>query len=197
MYVIFAVWNIPVKLLGLVGDPAKLPFAVLAWSKLLLVLCFFGTATAVGRSARIISADNPEREKLAALSFLTSPIAVFAVAVLGQYDVIGLLFAMGETAPAPVRQVASGLVYRDFITVGILVKRLRVANRTAVPTVGNIIPDLWIYIQERDVKVGRIQIFNNWSPYLVRDPETVWIGLEYFASQGDALDTMTPNSAAP
>jgi len=94
MYVIFAVWNIPVKLLGLVGDPAKLPFAVLAWSKLLLVLCFFGTATAVGRSARIISADNPEREKLAALSFLTSPIAVFAVAVLGQYDVIGLLFAM-------------------------------------------------------------------------------------------------------
>jgi len=101
-----------------------------------------------------------------------------------------LIAAMGEAAPVPVRQVASGLVYRDFITVGILVKRLRVANRTAVPTVGNIIPDLWIYIQERDVKVGRIQIFNNWSPYLVRDPETVWIGLEYFASQGDALDTM-------
>lgn len=94
MYAIFAVWNIPVKLLGLVDDPAKLPFAVLAWSKLLLVLCFFGTAAAVGRSARTIGNGNPAREKLAARFFATAPIALFAVAVLGQYDIIGLLFAM-------------------------------------------------------------------------------------------------------
>lgn len=94
MYAFFALWNIPVKLLGLVDDPAKLPFAVLAWSKLLLVLCFFGTAAAVGRSARTISNGNPAREKQAALYFATAPIALFVVAVLGQYDIIGLLFAM-------------------------------------------------------------------------------------------------------
>ena len=45
----------------------------------------------------------------------------------------------------------------------------------------------WIYVQESDVKLGRIQIFNNWSPYLVADPEKVWIGLEYFATEGDEM----------
>ncbi len=47
--------------------------------------------------------------------------------------------------------------------------------------------DNWIYIQEPDVRVGRLQIFNNWSPYMVRDPRTVWVGLEYFCSVGDTL----------
>lgn len=107
-----------------------------------------------------------------------------------------LIAAMGENVPAPVRQVAAGLVYRDFITVGILVKRLRVANATAIRTVDDIIPDLWIYIQERDVKVGRMQIFNNWSPYLVRDPDTVWIALEYFSNAGDALDRLSEQEMA-
>ena len=55
----------------------------------------------------------------------------------------------------------------------------------------NLIPDTWIYIQERDVKIGRLQIFNNWSPYLVSDFEhKVWLGLEYFASEGDDLWNM-------
>jgi protoporphyrinogen oxidase len=58
-------------------------------------------------------------------------------------------------------------------------------------TLGNIVPDCWIYIQERDVKLGRLQIFNNWSPYMVADPEkTVWIGLEYFCSEGDEMWNM-------
>ena len=53
-------------------------------------------------------------------------------------------------------------------------------------TLNNIVPDCWIYVQDTGVKLGRIQIFNNWSPYLVKDPEnTVWIGLEYFCDEGD------------
>ena len=52
-------------------------------------------------------------------------------------------------------------------------------------------PDTWIYIQERDVKVGRLQIFNNWSPYLVKEyEEKMFIGLEYFCNEGDELWTM-------
>ena len=50
--------------------------------------------------------------------------------------------------------------------------------------------DNWIYIQEPEVRIGRLQIFNNWSPALVADPKTVWLGLEYFCEQGDALWTM-------
>ena len=52
----------------------------------------------------------------------------------------------------------------------------------------NLPPDNWIYIQEKDVRIGRLQVFNNWSPYLVADPaRTVWIGLEYFVDEGDEL----------
>ena len=51
-------------------------------------------------------------------------------------------------------------------------------------------PDNWIYIQEPDVKLGRLQVFNNWSPYLVADPNTVWLGLEYFCREGDELWSM-------
>lgn len=98
-----------------------------------------------------------------------------------------LIHAFKNSAPPAVHEVASGLVYRDFITVGLLLKRLRVDNNTALNTVNNLIPDNWIYVQESDVKLGRLQIFNNWSPYMVKDPDTVWIGLEYFCNEGDEL----------
>jgi protoporphyrinogen oxidase len=52
------------------------------------------------------------------------------------------------------------------------------------------VPDNWIYVQEHEVRVGRLQIFNNWSPYMVADPDKVWIGLEYFVDEGDDLWTM-------
>jgi len=90
-------------------------------------------------------------------------------------------------APAAVSQVAEGLMYRDFITVGLLLKNLKIQNKTNIKTANNLIPDNWIYIQESDVKLGRLQIFNNWSPYLVKDPTTVWLGLEYFCNEGDEL----------
>jgi protoporphyrinogen oxidase len=82
-------------------------------------------------------------------------------------------------------------MYRDFITVGLLLKKLKIKNQTDIKTVGNIVPDNWIYIQERDVKIGRLQIFNNWSPYMVKDKNTVWMGLEYFCNEGDELWSMS------
>lgn len=97
-----------------------------------------------------------------------------------------LVAGLGEAAPAEARRIAAGLPYRDFVTVGLLVNRLHLKNETDIPTLGNIVPDCWIYVQDVGVKLGRIQIFNNWSPYMVKDPEhTVWIGLEYFCTEGD------------
>ncbi len=101
-----------------------------------------------------------------------------------------LIAAMGDIVPVRVREVAAGLIYRDFMTVGLLLKRLRIRNETGLKTINDIVPDNWIYIQEREVKLGRLQIFNNWSPYMVADPDTVWIGLEYFCSEGDELWSM-------
>ena len=92
--------------------------------------------------------------------------------------------------PAEVKRVAEGLVYRDFITVGLLLDKLLIKNPAKPGTPESklkFVADNWIYVQESDVKLGRIQIFNNWSPYLVADPEKVWIGLEYFATEGDAM----------
>ena len=103
-----------------------------------------------------------------------------------------LIEAMGEAVPQQIKTVAKALPYRDFITVGLLVNKLLLENKTSHKTLGNIVPDCWIYIQERDVKIGRLQIFNNWSPYMVKDPDnTVWIGLEYFCSEGDQMWNMT------
>jgi protoporphyrinogen oxidase len=98
-----------------------------------------------------------------------------------------LINAMGEDVPARVKEISDGLQYRDFITVGLLLNKLKIKNETRIPTLNGLIPDNWIYIQERDVKVGKLQIFNNWSPYMVSDIDKVWIGLEYFCNEGDQL----------
>ena len=103
-----------------------------------------------------------------------------------------LVEGMGEAAPAEVRRIAGGLPYRDFITVGLLVDKLKMVNKTKHKTLTGDVPDCWIYIQERDVKLGRLQLFNNWSPYMVADPEhTMWIGLEYFCNEGDDMWNMS------
>jgi protoporphyrinogen oxidase len=95
-----------------------------------------------------------------------------------------LIQAFGENVPKDVSKVAKGLIYRDFITVGLLLKKLKINNN-------QLIPDNWIYVQERDVKIGRIQVFNNWSPYLVKDQNNIWLGLEYFCNEGDELWSKT------
>ena len=96
-----------------------------------------------------------------------------------------LVRAMRVEVPANVREVSEGLEYRDFITVGVLANRLDVTESDKT-----LIKDTWIYIQEPDVLLGRLQIFNNWSPYMVADPTKVWIGLEYFCYETDPLWAM-------
>ncbi len=100
-----------------------------------------------------------------------------------------LFLAIGEDKVSKeAYDTAVNLPYRDFITVGLLLDKLKIKNKTKIPTLNNIVPDTWIYVQERDVTMGRMQLFNNWSPYMVKDPEhTVWMGLEYFCSEGDQM----------
>ena len=107
-----------------------------------------------------------------------------------------LINSFGAEVPTDVSHVAQGLMYRDFITVGLLLNELNIKNQTKLKTVNDLVPDNWIYIQERDVKVGRLQIFNNWSPYLVEDDSKVWIGLEYFCNEGDEMWEMSEEDFA-
>jgi protoporphyrinogen oxidase len=80
-----------------------------------------------------------------------------------------------------ITQIAANLPYRSFMTAGLLLRSMR---SRPIPS------DNWIYIQDPDVRIGRLQIFNNWSPALVADQNTIWLGLEYFCDQGDDLWTM-------
>jgi protoporphyrinogen oxidase len=107
--------------------------------------------------------------------------------VFSTMPVKDLINAFDIKVPPKIMAIADGLVYRDFITIGLLLHKLKITNETQQKTVNNIIPDNWIYIQEQDVKVARLQIFNNWSPYMVEDLNKVWIGLEYLCFEGDAM----------
>lgn len=105
--------------------------------------------------------------------------------VVSTMPVKDLVAASKDAWPAEVVSIASRLEYRDFMTVGLLYRRedLPVA-----------LSDNWIYIQEPGVKVGRVQVFNNWSPYMVSDPETVWLGLEFFCKEDDDLWSLSDDS---
>lgn len=103
-------------------------------------------------------------------------------------DLVGLL----EPTDERVTHIADQLPYRDFMTAGLLVRKMHATTRQSANGRGGngMPPDNWIYIQEPDVKIGRLQVFNNWSPAMVADPETIWLGLEYFCRDGDELWSM-------
>ena len=101
--------------------------------------------------------------------------------LLSTMPIKDLVQASTAAWPDDVRKIAGALSYRDFITVGLLYPR------SAIPRQ---LDDNWIYIQEPGVNVGRVQVFNNWSPYMVADPDTLWLGLEFFCKEGDPLWTM-------
>lgn len=111
--------------------------------------------------------------------------------IISSMPVKDLVVAM-ENVSDEALKIAKGLPYRDFVTVGLLLDKLNLKNQTKLKTLGNIVPDCWIYVQDVFVKLGRIQIFNNWSPYMVKNPDkNVWIGLEYFCDEGDDFWNMS------
>ena len=111
--------------------------------------------------------------------------------VISSMPLRDLVVGMNDV-PHVVLEIAKGLPYRDYMTLGVLVPKLNLKNKTKLTTVSNIVPDCWVYVHDRSVKMGRFQIYNNWSPYLVKDLEnSVWLGLEYFCNEGDALWNMT------
>lgn len=112
--------------------------------------------------------------------------ADFVISSMAIKDLLNAMDRKEEKA----KKVAENLVYRDFLTTGILVKKLKIKNETKEKTINDIIPDNWIYLQDRDMIAGRLQIFNNWSPYLVADLNTVWLGVEFFCNKNDNLWNM-------
>ncbi len=86
-----------------------------------------------------------------------------------------LVRAMEPSAPESVREAAEGLRYRDFLVVALILDKQ------------DVFPDNWIYIHSKDVQVGRIQNFGNWSRAMLGDPSQSCVGMEYFCFEGDRL----------
>ena len=111
--------------------------------------------------------------------------------VISSMPVKDLVMGMNDV-PEKYYNIAKGLPYRDYMTVGVLIPHLKIKNETKTKTIGNIVPDNWVYVHDRNVKMGRFQIYNNWSPYMVKDIQhSIWIGLEYFCDEGDEMWSLT------
>ena len=116
--------------------------------------------------------------------------------VISSMPVKDLVAGMNDV-PKEYAKIAEGLPYRDYMTVGVLVNKLNLKNETKTKTIGNIVPDNWVYVHDKKVKMGRFQIYNNWSPYMVKNIESnIWLGLEYFCNEGDGMWSMTDEEFA-
>ena len=116
--------------------------------------------------------------------------------VISSMPIKDLVAGMNDV-PDDMRAIAEGLPYRDYLTLGVLVPKLLLKNKTKHKTIGNIIPDNWVYVHDRGIHMGRFQIYNNWSPYMVKDLEnTVWVGLEYFCYENDEWWNMSEEEFA-
>lgn len=100
-----------------------------------------------------------------------------------------LISNMDINVPKNIYNYATKLPYRSFMSVVFVLDKLNLKNETNIKTINNIVPDSWIYIQEKNVSLGRIQIFNNWSPYIFPDLKSfkkdILISFEYFCDEND------------
>ena len=150
------------------------------------------------KNAKVVGIHKNADGVLTGLTYLQDgkEIRVDGDVVVSSMPIKDLVAGMNDVPADPAR-IAAGLPYRDYMTVGVLIKNLHLQNKTKKKTVGNIVPDNWVYVHDRNVTMGRFQIYNNWSPYLVKDLEhTVWVGLEYFCNEGDSLWSMKDDDFA-
>lgn len=144
-------------------------------------------------NAKVVRVLKDEKNRLTGLVYEQDgkQIAVEGDLVISSMPVKDLVAGMNDV-PEQYAAIAQGLPYRDYMTVGVLVPKLKLKNETKIKTMGNIVPDNWVYVHDRNVQMGRFQIYNNWSPYMVKQIEKhVWVGLEYFCNEGDSMWSMS------
>ncbi|MBQ7522793.1 MAG: NAD(P)-binding protein, partial [Clostridia bacterium] len=133
------------------------------------------------KNAKVVKVIKDKNNKMTGLAYEKDgeTVTVNGDYIISSMPVKDLIESMNDV-PEEFRKIATGLPYRDYMTVGVLIPHLNLKNETKTKTIGDIVPDNWVYVHDRSVKMGRFQIYNNWSPYLVKNIEnTVWMGLEY------------------
>ena len=105
------------------------------------------------------------------------------------------LISSFDTAPDRIREISAGLLYRDYIIVGLLLKKMSIKDEKSGSS-NQSLPDNWIYIQEKNIKMGRLDIFNNFSADMVGNKQDAWLGAEYFCNHGDTIWQKTDKELA-
>ena len=149
-------------------------------------------------NAKVVKILKDENNKITGLVYEQDEksVTLNGDVVISSMPVKDLVAGMNDV-PEEFTAIAKGLPYRDYMTVGVLVPALKLKNETKIKTMGNIVPDNWVYVHDRNVKMGRFQIYNNWSPYMVKELDKhVWVGLEYFCNEGDEMWSMTDKAFA-
>ena len=150
------------------------------------------------KNAKVVEIHKNSKNELTGVTYLSGDkhVKLNGDIVISSMPVKDLVVGMNNV-PNKYLKIAKGLPYRDYMTVGVLIDKLNLKNETKIKTISNIIPDTWVYVHDKSVKMGRFQIYNNWSPYLVKNLEkTVWMGLEYFCNEGDEMWSMTDDDFA-
>tara|TARA_R110001583_G_scaffold33591_4_gene113488 strand:+ start:52 stop:1614 length:1563 start_codon:yes stop_codon:yes gene_type:complete len=154
------------------------------WEEVARIVTLKGGEILTNSKATKIKSENYSIKSITVYSSITnSELELRGDYFISTMPVKELICNLSPKPPKNVLEVATNLVYRDFITVGLLLKEMKIKDKKT----NKLIKDNWIYIQEKSVKLGRLQVFNNWSPNMVNDPENVWLGLEYFCNEGDEL----------
>ncbi len=152
------------------------------WERAAVLAQEAGAKIAYGWRVVSIHSDGSKVRAVTARNLKTGEEKDFATsAVFSTMPVKDLVAGLTSQPPQKVIETAATLPYRDFITAGVLLRELGIRPPD----------DNWIYVQEKDLKLARIQFFKNWSPYMVQDRNLHWLGLEYFSNEGDALWTMS------
>lgn len=150
------------------------------------------------KNAKVVNIHKDKKRLLTGVTYVKDgkKIKLLGDYVISSMPIKDLVEGM-DNVPKKYLKIACGLPYRDYMTVGVLIDRLNLKNETKIKTINNIVPDDWVYVHDKNVKMGRFQIYNNWSPYLVKDiNHTVWMGLEYFCNEGDDLWSMSDDEFA-
>ena len=110
---------------------------------------------------------------------------ILADYIISTMPIKEMVSGLKTTIPENIRNIANNLMYRDYIIVGILVNQMKIHGKT--------LPDNWIYVQERNVRLGRLDIFKNFSPSMLRNQELSWLGAEYFCDEHEEFFSKSDN----
>ncbi len=163
------------------------------WDEIAKILKKRGVKIITGVDIKSIDIENEKVKKISFYDRMTETFLNIDVDFLVSSAAIKDSILLFNKVPNEIRSFAYSLSYRDFMTAGLLFKKMKLKNTTNEKTINDIIPDNWIYLQDKDVVSARLQIFNNWSPYLVKDLTNVWVGFEFFCNEGDELWNLKDN----